>query len=100
MLIEIGAVYLQFLSLTFGFIALSLVLGRALNGAGDTFSPMVITLAAQVGVGLVLVILLSRVIGLKGVWLGIALSNVVQGLTMWLWYRTGKWKTKKVVKKR
>jgi len=98
--IEIGSVYLQFLSLTFGFIAFSLVLGRALNGAGDTFSPMVITLAAQVGVGLALVILFSRVIGLKGVWLGIALSNVVQGIAMWLWYRTGKWKTKKVVKKR
>ena len=98
--IEIGSVYLQFLSLTFGFIALSLVLGRALNGAGDTFSPMVITLASQIGVGLALVILLSRVIGLKGVWLGIALSNVVQGVAMWLWYRTGKWKTKKVVKKR
>ena len=98
--IDIGSVYLQFLSLTFGFIAFSLVLGRALNGAGDTFSPMVITLAAQVGVGLALVLLLSRVIGLKGVWLGIALSNVVQGIAMWLWYRTGKWKTKKVVKKR
>lgn len=98
--IEIGSVYLQFLSLTFGFIAFSLVLGRALNGAGDTFSPMVITLASQVGVGLALVLLLSRVIGLKGVWLGIALSNAVQGVAMWLWYRTGKWKTKKVVKKR
>ncbi len=98
--IELGAVYLQFLSLTFGFIAFSLVLGRALNGAGDTFSPMVITLASQIGVGLGLVILFSRFMALNGVWLGIALSNVVQGLAMWLWYRTGKWKTKKVVKDR
>ena len=97
--VEIGAVYLQFLSPTFGFIAFSLVLGRALNGAGDTFSPMVITLAAQIGVGLGLVIVLSHFIGLNGVWLGIALSNVVQGLAMWLWYRTGRWKMKSVVKK-
>ncbi len=50
--IKIGSVYLQFLSPTFGFIAFSLVLGKALNGAGDTFSPMIITLAAQIGVGL------------------------------------------------
>ena len=97
--IELGAVYLQFLSPTFGFIAFSLVLGRALNGAGDTFSPMMITLASQIGVGLGLVILLSHFIGLNGVWLGIALSNVVQGIAMWLWYRTGRWKTKSVVKK-
>ena len=95
--VEIGAVYLQFLSPTFGFIAFSLILGRALNGAGDTLSPMIITLASQVGVGLGLVILLSHFIGLNGVWLGIALSNVVQGMVMWLWYRTGRWKTIKLV---
>ena len=95
--IEIGSDFLQWLSPTFGFIAFSLVLGKALNGAGDTFSPMMITLAAQLGVGLVLVILLSHYIGLKGVWIGIALSNVVQGGAMWLWYRTGRWKTKKVI---
>ncbi len=97
--IETGIVYLRFLSPTFGFIAFSLILGRALNGAGDTFSPMVITLAAQVGVGLGLVILLSRFMDLNGVWLGIALSNIVQGLAMWFWYRTGKWKTIKLMKK-
>lgn len=95
--IKIGSVYIQFLSLTFGFIAFSLVLGKALNGAGDTFSPMIITLAAQIGVGLGLVILLSHFIGLNGVWIGIALSNVVQGIAMWLWYRTGKWKTIKLI---
>ena len=98
--IETGIVYLRFLSPTFGFIAFSLILGRALNGAGDTFSPMVITLAAQVGVGLGLVILLSHFIGLNGVWLGIALSNVVQGIAMWFWYRIGKWKTIKLIKKK
>ena len=98
--IETGIVYLRFLAPTFGFIAFSLILGRALNGAGDTFSPMVITLAAQVGIGLGLVILLSHFIGLNGVWLGIALSNVVQGIAMWFWYRTGKWKTIKLVKKK
>lgn len=95
--IAIGSDFLQWLSPTFGFIAFSLVLGKALNGAGDTFSPMMITLAAQLGVGLVLVILLSYYIGLKGVWIGIALSNIVQGGAMWLWYRTGRWKTKKVI---
>ena len=97
--IQIGKVFLQCLSLTFGFIAFSLVLGKALNGAGDTLSPMLITLAAQMGVGLGLVILLSNFLGIIGIWIGIALSNVVQGGVMWLWYRTGKWKTINVIKK-
>ena len=98
--IDIGIVYLRFLSPTFGFIAFSLVLGKALNGAGDTFSPMVITLGAQLVIGLGLVILLSHFIGLNGVWVGIALSNVVQGVAMWFWYRTGKWKAISLVRKK
>ena len=96
--IQIGKLYLQFLSLTFGFIAFSLVLGKALTGAGDTLSPMIITLGAQMGVGLSLVIILSHFIGLKGVWIGIALSNVVQGGVMWIWYKTGNWKKIKIIK--
>ncbi len=98
--IEIGAVYLRFLSPTFGFIAFSLVLGKALNGAGDTLSPMIITLVSQLVVGLGLVILLSYFIGLNGVWLGIAISNIVQGVAMWAWYHTGRWKRIKVVKRK
>ena len=98
--IEIGTVYLRFLAPTFGFIAFSLVLGKALNGAGDTFSPMVITLGSQLIVGLGLVIILSHLIGLNGVWIGIALSNVVQGIAMWLWYHTGRWKSIKIVKRK
>lgn len=98
--IEIGAVYLRFLSPTFGFIAFSLVLGKALNGAGDTLSPMIITLVSQLVVGLGLVIVLSYFIGLNGVWLGIAVSNIVQGIAMWAWYHTGRWKRIKVVKRK
>ena len=98
--VEIGTVYLRFLSPTFGFIAFSLVLGKALNGAGDTLSPMMITLVSQLVVGLGLVILLSYFIGLNGVWLGIAVSNIVQGVVMWAWYHTGRWKRIKVVKKK
>ncbi len=97
---EIGTTYLRFLAPTFGFIGFSLVLGKALNGAGDTFSPMVITLGSQLVVGLGLVIILSRFIGLNGVWIGIALSNIVQGIAMWLWYHTGRWKSIKVVKRK
>ena len=95
--IEVASVYLCFLSPTFGFIAISLVLGRALNGAGDTFSHMTITLICQVGVGLILAITLARAMGLVGVWIGIALANVLQGVMMWFWHRRGAWKTKQLV---
>jgi Na+-driven multidrug efflux pump len=91
--IQIAKVYLRYLSPTFGFIAMSLVLGRAMTGSGDTLSPMVITLVSQCGIGLVLVILLSYTLNIVGIWLGIALSNVVQGILMWVRYRRSKWGT-------
>ena len=50
--ITTGAVYLRYLSATFAFIAISIVFGRALNGAGDTVSPMVMTFICQLGIGL------------------------------------------------
>lgn len=92
--IRIAEVYLRYLSPTFGFIAMSLVLGRAMTGSGDTLSPMVITLISQCGIGLVLVVLLSYTINMIGIWLGIALSNVVQGLLMWIRYRYSDWGNK------
>jgi putative MATE family efflux protein len=98
--ITVGSVYLRYLSATFAFIAISIVFGRALNGAGDTVSPMVMTFICQLGIGLLLVILLSYLVGIKGVWIGIALSNVVQGVLMWLWFRRGTWKTKALVGKK
>ena len=91
--IQIAKVYLRYLSPTFGFIAMSLVLGRAMTGSGDTLSPMVITLVSQCGIGLILVILLSYAINIVGIWLGIALSNVVQGILMWVRYRQSNWGT-------
>ena len=95
--LKMGSSYLRYLSVTFGFIGLSLVFGRALNGAGDTVSPMTITGICQLGVGLILVLALSHVLGVTGVWVGIATANVIQGLAMWLWFRRGAWKMRSLV---
>ncbi len=92
--IKIGASYLRFLSFTFIFIALSLVLGRAFMGAGDTLSPLVITGISLFGFQIPLAFLLSRnlAMGTNGIWLAIAISNAVQGLMMTAWFKQGKWK--------
>ncbi len=93
---EIGSVYLRFLAATFAFMVVASVLGRALNGAGDTKSPMTITGLSQFGVGLTLVIVLSQLIGLTGIWWGIAVSNIVQCLLIGYWFRRGSWKIQKL----
>ena len=94
--LKIGAEYMYILAGTFGFIGLSIILGRALSGAGDTVSPMVITAIGFVGLRITLALLLSSAFGLKGVWFGIAISTVIQGLMVVFWFNTGRWKLKQV----
>lgn len=81
---------------SFGFIALSIVIGRAFNGAGDTLSPMIITsftlIVFQIGIS----IILSRKLGVNGIWIGITASNIIQAIMMAFWFNTGRWKSKKV----
>ena len=93
--IRIGSLYLRFLSFTFIFMACSIVLGRAFMGAGDTLSPLIITSISLFGFQIPLALLLSRNLSMNtnGIWLAIAISNVVQGVVMAGWFKKGAWKS-------
>ena len=71
------------------------VVGRALAGAGDAISPMLVNMGALWLVQLPAALLFSRALGLgpSGLWLGMAVSYVVGGAAMTLRFRTGRWKT-------
>ena len=94
--VRVGIQFLRILSLTLVFIALSLVIGRSFNGAGDTLSPMLITGFSLLLFRIPLAILLSKMWGTPGIWFGIAISDVVQGGIMSGWFIKGKWKEKKI----
>lgn len=94
--IETGTNYLHIVAGAIGFVGLSIILGRALNGAGDTVSPMVITGIGLLALRLGLCLLFSWKLRLTGIWFGIAASTVIQGLMMCFWFRAGKWKLKQV----
>ncbi len=95
-IVEVGTNYMHIVAGTFGFIGLSIIIGRALSGAGDTLSPMIITAIGFIGVRISLVLLLSAKMGLPGVWYGIAASIIIQGLIISFWFNTGRWKSKQV----
>ncbi len=94
--VRIGGQFLRIIALTLVFIALSLVIGRCFNGAGDTFSPMVITGFSLLLFQIPLTIFLSIKFGIPGIWYGIALSDIIQGGIMSGWFLRGKWKEKKI----
>lgn len=94
--LEQGILYLRVSGGFVGFIGISIILGRAFNGAGDTLSPMVIT-----GIALFLLRIPLALAGayqwdVLGLFLGLSISTFLQAVIMTFWFRRGNWKKKKV----
>jgi putative MATE family efflux protein len=89
-----GSVFLRFMSVTFCFLAASIVMGRGINGAGDTLAPAVLTGVTQLGLRIPLAYFLAFIVnwGINGIWVGINISDIFQGLLMIWYFKKGYWK--------
>ncbi len=96
--VEIGATYLRITSIGYIFIALSIVLGRAMNGAGDTVSPMVMTFMSLWCLQVPLALVLARWsgLGVSGIWWAALVASVVHGMMTTGWFQLGRWKLKRI----
>jgi len=96
--ILIGSRYLRITALFYSFIAFSVVLNRALGGAGDTFVPMLINFVSMWMIQVPLAFILPRFfgLGLNGVWWAVAVAFTVNGLLTLIWFQIGRWKKRKV----
>ena len=91
--VAIGSNFLRWFSATFAFIGLSMVLGRSMSGAGDTFWPMLLTAVTMLGIRIPLAWGLAEVLNsVTGVWVALAFSNVIQGLMFGGVFMLGRWK--------
>ncbi len=96
--VRIGSEYLLIVSgfyLIFG--SMFLIQG-VLRGAGDTIIPMFITLFALWVIRIPLSYYLSRFMDTDGIWWGIPIAWVIGFVFSLIFYKTGHWKTKGVVK--
>lgn len=86
--------YLKITMLSEPFLALSLILGGCLQGAGDTKGAMLVIVSALWIIRLPLVYFLAVVAGYgaAGVWIAMAISMCFQGIAMTIRFRTGRWK--------
>ncbi len=77
------------------FMALSLILGGGLQGAGDTRGSMMVIIIGMWTVRLPLAALLAITfdLGAAGVWCAMVISMIVQGTLMSLRFHKGHWKT-------
>lgn len=85
-----GIKLINYIAISLVFLSFTLVLGKALHGAGDTRGPMVITLISMITMwGLAW--FGSDIRGLEGVWQGILAASILNSLLIILWFRRGNW---------
>ncbi|NPV08099.1 MAG: MATE family efflux transporter [Anaerolineae bacterium] len=89
---------IRVVAIAYAFGAVGVVMGRALDGAGNTVPAMMVNLTTLWGVQVPVGLVLSRFtpLALDGVWVGWALASAANAVAMAYWFRRGGWKRKKV----
>ncbi len=96
--IKIGLSYLVIVSPFYIMFSGMFVVGAIMRGAGDTMIPMLITLFALWAIRIPISYFLSHNIGINGIWWGIPIAWAIGMFFSYIYYKTGKWKSKVVVK--
>jgi putative MATE family efflux protein len=75
-------------------LAVYMVYAGGLRGAGDTISPMVITIAGTLCLHVPMAYLFGITLGwgLAGVWLGAAIDWICRAIAIYILYKRGRWK--------
>jgi putative MATE family efflux protein len=97
--IEIGYQYLVIVSSFYIIFSAMFVTQGVLRGAGDTLVPMFITLFSLWILRIPGSYYLSQYIGTDGIWLGIPIAWLFGFIALTIYYRSGKWKKKQVIRK-
>jgi putative MATE family efflux protein len=97
--IKVGIEYLVITATFYLFFSIMFTFNGVMRGAGDTLIPMFITLISLWIIRIPLAVLLSRTMGTDGIWWSAPVSWIAGTLFSFLYYLTGKWKSKVVVKK-
>jgi putative MATE family efflux protein len=96
--VALGAQALRIFAIGYVFSALGSVLARSLDGAGNTLPAMVINLLTLWGIQIPLAWLFSSLLGwgTTGLWAGISVANVANGLIFAYWFWRGRWKLREI----
>ncbi len=96
--IDIGYTYLVIVSSFYVVFSSMFVTQSVMRGAGDTLVPMFITLIALWLLRIPVSHFLSLRYGAEGIWWGIPVAWAFGLIAAYIYYRTGRWKRKMVVK--
>ena len=93
-----GKIYLETIVFSYPFIALGIIFTRALGGAGETISTMLVTAFSLFCVAVPLAFVFPHLFntGVRGIWYALVVSNIIHALIVGYLFLHGKWKIKKI----
>ena len=94
--IRICTEYLKIFSWSFPFVAYATILNFSLSGAGETKPGLIATIFTIFAIRIPLVYIIPTFFSKNtiGLWYALSMSNIINGLLMYLYYRYGSWKTR------
>ncbi|MBN1917083.1 MAG: MATE family efflux transporter [Verrucomicrobia bacterium] len=96
--INTGAVYLRYAAAVYLFAGLAIVLSKSMEGTGYTLIPMLLTFAVLIGAMLPLALILPGALGLglHGVWMAMAFSNILLAVGTLFFFQLGAWQRRRI----
>jgi putative MATE family efflux protein len=101
--LDVGAQFLRYVALSFGFIGIMRAFTGGFRGAGKTLTAAAISIVTLAGIRLPVAYVASRGIlptdlwflgapDARGIWIAFFASNVAGAIIAWLWFRRGTWR--------
>jgi len=96
--IDTGAIYLRYAAAVYLFAGVGIVLSKSMEGTGYTLIPMLLTLFVLIGVMVPLAFVLPGLlgVGVQGVWMAMASSNVLLAAGTLFFFQLGAWQRKQI----
>jgi putative MATE family efflux protein len=95
--VDIGSRYLVIVGSFYLVFSTMFITGSVPRGAGDTLFPMIVTLFSLWIARIPLSILLSRTMGINGVWWSIPIAWAIGTILNVIYYFTGRWRRMRIV---
>ncbi len=90
--VSVGAEFLKYVALSFGFVGLILSFAGGFRGSGKTFIAAFIRVLPMAFIMFPFAFFASGIMGVTGVWLSFPVSHVIGGIIAVMLFRTGRWK--------
>ncbi len=96
--VNTASVYFRYLAVGALFLSSGVIFSRALQGASDTVSPMIITALSLYVMHIPIAYLLATHFSFKenGIWIATVIGNLTNGVLMAIVFFKGKWKYKRI----